>query len=215
MADSSNAKKLIEIDVSSDTVCPWCFVGKANLDKAIEKSKDSFDFKVRWHPYFLNPSAPKEGVKKSDFFGQRFGAAQFDQMQSRMSQIFRGLGYDYDTAGLTGNSMDCHRLLTYAAKQGYEKQHALAGELFINYHVEGKYIGDKQVLLDAAKKVGIEGAEELLNDPNKGTNEVNEELEKYSSRISGVPHFTINGMFEISGGQPPEVFQRAFKAAVQ
>ncbi|KAJ4804510.1 Thioredoxin superfamily protein [Rhynchospora pubera] len=72
----------------------------------------------------------------------------------------------------------------------------------------------KQVLLDAANKVGIEGAEELLNDPDKGVAEVNEELEKYSSRISGVPHFTINGKFEISGGQPPEVFQRAFKAAV-
>ncbi|KAJ3674437.1 hypothetical protein LUZ60_005053 [Juncus effusus] len=213
MGDSTDSKKLIQIDVSSDIVCPWCFVGKAYLDRAISNSKDKFDFEVRWHPFFLNSSAPKEGIKKSDYFSSKFGASQFEKMQSRMSEKFKGIGYNYDTSGLTGNSMDCHRLITYAKNQGYEKQHALVGELFMNYHVEGKYIGDKQVLLEASRKIGIEGAEELLDDPSKGVKEVNEELEKYSSRISGVPHFLINAKYQISGGQPPEIFQRAFEAA--
>ncbi|XP_020595360.1 uncharacterized protein LOC110035469, partial [Phalaenopsis equestris] len=70
----------------------------------------------------------------------------------------------------------------------------------------------RQVLLDAAQKVGIEGAAEFINDPNKGLKEVNEELQKYSSQISGVPHFVINGSYEISGGQPPEAFLHAFQA---
>ncbi|WOL07672.1 hypothetical protein Cni_G16419 [Canna indica] len=212
MAHSASEKKLIKIDVSADTVCPWCFVGKQNLQKAIDSARDQFDFEVRWHPYFLNPDAPKEGVNKTEFYKQRFGAVQYEGMMSHMRKIFNGLGFEYDTSGLTGNTMDSHRLITYAASQGYDKQNALVDELHLNYFCQGKYIGDRQVLLDAARKVGIEGAEELLSDPRRGIDEVNEEFEKYSSRINGVPHFLIDGKFKISGGQPPEVFLRAFQA---
>ncbi|KAJ0980146.1 hypothetical protein J5N97_008401 [Dioscorea zingiberensis] len=210
-AFSSSVKKLIKIDVSSDTVCPWCFVGKNNLEKAMDQMKDQFDFEVRWHPFFLDPSAPKEGVRKSEFYEQKFGAHQYGQMLSRMREIFRGLGYEYDTSGLTGNTLDSHRLITFAAHQGYGKQNALVSELFSNYFCEGKYIGDRQVLLDAATKVAIEGAAELLEDPSKGLEEVNKEFDKYSANISGVPHFVINGKYKLSGGQPPETFLRAFQ----
>ncbi|XP_039140112.1 uncharacterized protein YwbO [Dioscorea cayenensis subsp. rotundata] len=216
MANSAldnSVKKLIKIDVSSDTVCPWCFVGKKNLEKAMEQMKEQFDFEVRWHPFFLNPSAPKEGIKKSEFYEQKFGARQCAQILSRMSEIFRGLGLEYDMSGLTGNTLDSHRLITFAGHQGYDKQNALVSELFFNYFCEGKYIGDSQVLLDAAAKVGVEGAAELLGDPNNGLEEVNQEVEKYSANISGVPHFVINGKYKLSGGQPPETFLKAFQVA--
>jgi predicted DsbA family dithiol-disulfide isomerase len=99
---ASNAgKKLIQIDVSSDTVCPWCFVGKKNLEKAMEQNKDKFDFEVRWHPFFLNPNAPKEGIKKSDYYRMKFGPIQFEHATARMTEIFRGLGMEYDMSGLT------------------------------------------------------------------------------------------------------------------
>ncbi|CAD6213588.1 unnamed protein product [Miscanthus lutarioriparius] len=202
---SDTGKKLIQIDVSSDTVCPWCFVGKKNLEKAMEQSKDKFDFEVRWHPFFLNPDAPKEGVRKSDFFKAKFGPVQYERAISRMTEVFRGLGLEYDMSGLT--------LITLAGHQGYDKQNALVDELFLNYFCQGKYIGDKQVLLYAARKVGIEGAEELLEDPTKGVDE--EELKKYSSGISGVPHFVINNKYQLSGGQPPNVFMRAFEMAAK
>ncbi|XP_042464113.1 uncharacterized protein YwbO-like isoform X1 [Zingiber officinale] len=213
MAHSTGEKKLISIDVSSDTVCPWCFIGKQNLQKAIDSAKDRFNFEVRWHPFFLNPDAPKEGINKTDFYKQKFGASQYEAMMSRMTKIFNSLGFEYDTSGLTGSTLDSHRLITFSASQGYDKQNALVEELFLNYFCQGKYIGDRKVLLDAAQKVGIEGASELLHDPTKGIEEVNEELEKYSSRINGVPHFVINEKYKISGGQPPEVFLRAFQAA--
>lgn len=212
---SDTGKKLIQIDVSSDTVCPWCFVGKKNLEKAMEQSRDKFDFEVRWHPFFLNPDAPKEGVRKSDFYKAKFGPVQYERVISRMAEIFRGLGLEYDMSGLTGDTMDSHRLIALAGHQGYDKQNALVGELFLNYFCEGKYIGDKQVLLDAARKVGIEGAEELFQDPTKGVDEVQEELKKYSSGISGVPHFVINDKYQLSGGQPPNVFMRAFEMAAK
>ncbi|KAJ0963527.1 hypothetical protein J5N97_028649 [Dioscorea zingiberensis] len=209
------SRKLIQIDVISDTVCPWCFVGKKNIEKAMDLVKDQFDFEVRWHPYFLNPSAPKEGIKKSEHYNQKFGVEKSKSILSRMTQVFRGLGLEYDTSGLTGNTLDSHRLIALAAHQGYDKQNALVEELFFNYFCEGKYIGNHQVLLDAARKAGVEGAAELLEDPNKLLEEVNEELEKYPARDTGVPLFLINGEQKIVGGQPPEVFLKAFQAIAE
>jgi len=168
----------MQIDVSSDTVCPWCFVGKKNLERAMEQTMDKYNFEVRWHPFFLNPDAPKEGVRKSDFYKMKFGPVQFERATSRMTEIFRGLGFEFDISGLTGNTMDSHRLITLAGHQGYDKQNALVEELFQSYFCQGKYIGDKQVLLDVARKVGIEGAEELLEDPSRGVDEVSSTLSR-------------------------------------
>jgi predicted DsbA family dithiol-disulfide isomerase len=111
---NNTEKKLIKIDVSSDTVCPWCFVGKRNLDKAIAASKDQYDFEVlslclslrlcvvcvpplifyqlnlqvRWHPFQLNPSAPKEGIEKKEFYRKKFGS-QSERIEARMSEVFQ------------------------------------------------------------------------------------------------------------------------------
>uniref|UniRef100_M4EI08 DSBA-like thioredoxin domain-containing protein n=1 Tax=Brassica campestris TaxID=3711 RepID=M4EI08_BRACM len=175
MAESASrnfSKKLIEIDISSDTVCPWCFVGKKNLDKAIDASKDQYNF-----------------------------------------EIFKGIGLEYDTSGLTGNTLDSHRLIHYTGKQAPDKQHSLVEELCLGYFTQGKYIGDREFLAETAKKLGIDGAEVFLSDPSNGTTEVKEELEKYSQNITGVPYYTINGKVKLSGAQPPETFQSAFEAA--
>ncbi|KNA20607.1 hypothetical protein SOVF_050740 [Spinacia oleracea] len=211
-AASASAKKLIRIDVSSDSVCPWCFVGKRNLDKAISASRDQFDFEIRWHPFFLNPSAPKEGVNKRDFYRQKFGARS-EQIIGRMTDVFSGLGLEYNIDGLTGNTLDSHRLIYYAGQQGLHKQHDLVEELFLGYFTRAKYIGDREFLVESAKKVEIEGAAEFLENPENGLKEVMEELEKYSADISGVPYFVINDHEKLNGGQPPEVFLRAFKLA--
>ncbi|KAK4346396.1 hypothetical protein RND71_032735 [Anisodus tanguticus] len=177
----NSGKKIIRIDISSDTVCPWCFVGKKSLDKATALTKDQYDFKIRWHPFLLNPSAPKEGVNKKDYYRNKFGPRS-EQMISRMSE-------------------------------GLDKQNDLAEELFLGYFTQGRYIGDREFLIEAARKVGVEGAADFLENPNNGLKEVNEELQQYSSNISGVPHFVLNGKYQLSGGQPPESFIQAFQAA--
>ncbi|KAL3723409.1 hypothetical protein ACJRO7_035576 [Eucalyptus globulus] len=209
-ADNNAGKKLVRIDISSDTVCPWCCVGKKNLDKAIATAKDQFDFELKWHPFFLNPSAPKEGVNKKEYYLKKFGSRS-ESMEARMHEVFRGIGLEYNMSGLTGNTVDSHRLIYYAGTQGLEKQHKLVEELFIGYFTQGRYIGDREFLVEAAAKAGVDGAAEFLDNPNNGLQEVNEELEQYSSNISGVPHFVINGKHRLSGGQPPEVFLRAFE----
>ncbi|KAG8662405.1 uncharacterized protein YwbO [Manihot esculenta] len=209
---NNSGKKLIQIDVSSDTVCPWCFVGKKNLDKAIAASKDRFDFEIKWHPFFLDPSAPKEGVNKLQYYRRKFGSGT-DGMMAQMTQIFRGLGLDYNTSGLTGNTLDSHRLVYFAGQQGLDKQHNLVEELFLGYFTQAKYVGDREFLLECAAKAGVEGAAEFLEDPNNGVKEVNDELNKYSANISGVPYYVVSGKHKLSGGQPTEAFLRAFEAA--
>ncbi|KAG9439177.1 hypothetical protein H6P81_019342 [Aristolochia fimbriata] len=211
MAQSSG-KKLIKIDASIDTVCPWCFMGHKNMEKAINSSRDQYDFEIRWHSFFLNPSAPKVGVVKNEYYGNRFGRAQWKQMAARMGQLFRTHGLEYDTEGLTGNTLDSHRIIQLAGTQGRDKQNALVEEILVNYNVRGKYIGDRQMLIEAAEKAGVVGAAEMFEDENRGVKEVYEDIQKYSTNISGVPHFVINGI-EVHGAQPPEVFLRAFQAA--
>ncbi|PHT56987.1 hypothetical protein CQW23_05473 [Capsicum baccatum] len=208
---TNSGKKFIRIDISSDTVCPWCFVGKKNLDKAIALTNDQYDFEIKWHPFLLNPSAPKEGVNKKDYYRNKFGPRS-EQMMSKMSEVFKGLGLEYNMSGLTGSSLDSHRLLYFAGQQGLDKQNNLAEELFLGYFTQGRYIGDREFLIEAATKVGV-GAANFLEDPNNGLKEVNEELQQYSSNISGVPHFVLNGKYQLSGGQPPESFIQAFRAA--
>ncbi|CAM9001017.1 unnamed protein product [Rhodiola kirilowii] len=208
--NASVEKKLIRIDVSSDTVCPWCFVGKKNLEKAMDVTKDQYVFEVRWHPFFLFPGAPKEGIDKRQFYKDKFGS-RAEQIVNRMSEVFGSVGLEYNMSGLTGNTLDSHRLIYLAGTQGLEKQNKLVDELFLGYFTQGKYIGDRDFLVEAANKAGVEGAAEFLADPNCGLQEVHDELEKYSLDINGVPNFVINDKIKINGGQPPENFIRAFQ----
>ncbi|KAG5535234.1 hypothetical protein RHGRI_023122 [Rhododendron griersonianum] len=213
---NNTEKKLIRIDISSDTVCPWCFVGKRNLDQAIASSKDQYDFEIKWHPYLLNPSAPKEGVNKEEFYKNKFGSRS-GPIIARMTEVFALIPHIIITLTTVwlcrGNTSDSHRLIYFAGQQGLDKQHNIVEELFLGYFTLGKYIGDREFLLECARKVGVEGAAEFLEDPSNGLKEVNEELEKYSQSITGVPYYAINGKLQLSGGQPPLVFQRAFQTA--
>ncbi|KAF7803109.1 DSBA oxidoreductase family protein [Senna tora] len=209
-ASSSNTqKKLVTIDISSDTVCPWCFVGKKNLDKAIASSMEQYNFEIKWHPYQLNPAAPKEGVDKREYYRRKFGS-QSEQIEARMSEVFGNIGLEYNMSGLTGNTMDSHRLIYFAGQQGWHKQHLLVEELCLGYFTQGRYIGDHNFLLECANKVGLEGAAEFLQDPNNGLKEVEDELNTYSGN-NGVPYYVINGSRKIFGAQPPEVFMKAFE----
>ncbi|WVZ07465.1 hypothetical protein V8G54_020811 [Vigna mungo] len=212
MMSGTSEKKLVRIDVTSDTVCPWCFVGKKNLDKALVASNDKYYFEVTWHPFQLDPDTPKEGIDKREYYRRKFGS-QSERMEARMSEVFKNFGLEYCMSGLTGNTIDSHRLIYFARQQGPEKQHLLVEELAIGYFTQGKYIGDHEFLLESAAKVGIEGAEEFLKDPNNGLKEVEEELHTISRNISGVPYYVINGKHKLSGGQIPEVFLKAFQVA--
>lgn len=204
-------KPVIRIDVTSDTVCPWCFVGKRYLEKAMDASKDRYNFEVKWHPFFLNPNADTKGVDKVEYYKKKFGEERTAGIKDRLTKVFQELGLSFKLGGLTGSTLDSHRLIVLAGQQGVEKQNALVEELFLNYFTQEKYIGDRRVLLEAASKAGVVGAEDWLNDPNAGVEEIQNDLQTYAQGVSGVPNFLINGKQQLSGAQPLSSFLRVFE----
>ncbi|GAX73894.1 hypothetical protein CEUSTIGMA_g1344.t1 [Chlamydomonas eustigma] len=180
------------------------------------KKTSGVDFEVRWHPYQLNPNAPKEGQNKLQMYQDKFGAARVAQMLPQMTKVYSDLGLNYSIGGLTGNTLDSHRLIYWAGQQGgAEVQNSLVEELFKNYFTEEKYINDRTVLVAAAEKVGLQGAAEYLMDPNNGLKEVQEEMADMARGVSGVPHFTISDRYVLSGAQDPSTFVQAFKKVLE
>lgn len=210
----ASGKRTVHIDVVSDTVCPWCYVGKKRLEKAMTKYNDQLNFEVQWRPYMLNPAASKEGVDKMQFYIKKFGAQRTQQMMPHMQGVFRELGLDFKAGGRTGSTLNSHRLLAWAAGQGLDKQNALAEQLFSAYFTQEKFINDRQVLLEAAQKAGLEGAAEYLDDEQAGMQEVEAELSQYAAGVTGVPHFIIDGQWRLSGAQDPAAFHEIFDKLV-
>lgn len=168
------------------------------------------DFQVKWHPFQLAPQAPGgEGINKMEMYRKKFGAARIEQMLPFMAATGKKDGINFSYGGNTGNTFDSHRLISLADRQG--KQDELMEELFRNYFEQEKCISDHKVLLAAAQKVGVAGAEELLAG-NAEAREVQEELRKFQGGmgISGVPHFIINGQHCESGAPESEHLQEIF-----
>mmetsp|Transcript_12720 Transcript_12720/g.27557 ORF Transcript_12720/g.27557 Transcript_12720/m.27557 type:complete len:214 (+) Transcript_12720:94-735(+) len=208
------AAKRVTIDVVVDTVCPWCYVGKKRLETALSRFPD-VQFTVRWFPYQLAPTAPVEGRNKLEMYNEKFGAARVAQMMPMMAQTFSQLGLKYSVGGLTGNTLDSHRLIHWAGQVGGPQvQNALVEELFSNYFCEEKYINDRSVLVAAAEKAGLQGAAEYLADSNNGLSEVKQLLASKARGISGVPNFTIANTYQVSGAQPPEEFESIIRSVL-
>ncbi|KAL8936585.1 MAG: hypothetical protein Q9211_004111 [Gyalolechia sp. 1 TL-2023] len=206
------------ISIVSDTVCPWCYIGKNKLDRAISLYKsahpDSTDtFSTTWHPYYLNPDGPKVGMDKRQFYFSNFGAERVPMMFDRLRSIGKPLGIDFQFGGKTGNTRDSHRMIQLAKTKGPKMQTRVVENLFKSYFEEEGDITSHEVLKAAAIKAGLEEAEvqEWL-DSDKGGKEVDQEVaEARMQAISGVPHYTIQGKYEVGGAQDPEAFLSTFE----
>eukprot|EP00879_Flechtneria_rotunda_P008956 GHRR01009377.1.p1 GENE.GHRR01009377.1~~GHRR01009377.1.p1 ORF type:complete len:261 (+),score=77.24 GHRR01009377.1:38-820(+) len=190
-----SGKSVVNVEVVSDTVCPWCYIGKRRLEKAMKQFVDRADFKVHWLPFQLNPDAPQEGVNKMESYRQKFGASRVAQMVPAMTQTFANEGMQYSMGGLTGNTRNSHRLLAWAAaKHGLDRQNALAEELFKGYFTQERYINDRDFLLEAVEAAGLprDEAAAILNTDGIGEQLVKEEIHKYP-QVTGVPFFVVNG----------------------
>ncbi|KAJ7974274.1 DSBA oxidoreductase family protein [Quillaja saponaria] len=195
---NTTRKKLIQIDISADTVCPWCFVGNRNLDKAIAISKDQYDFELRFHPFQLNPSAPKEGIVKKEFYRSKFGS-QAEGIIARMTEIFRGHGLEFDTPDSWETHWTATGLYILRAYRVLISKIILYKNFVLDTSQRGNIlvtvissIRCRGFLLEAASKAGVEGAAEFLQDPNNGLNEVQNKIDEYSGNITRVPFYVIN-----------------------
>jgi predicted DsbA family dithiol-disulfide isomerase len=207
----------IFIDVVSDVICPWCFLGKRRLDKALAQL-DGLKVEVAWRPFMLDPTIPKEGKSRRDYMVAKFGEERLKTIHDPLiaAGLEDGVPYRFDAITRTPNTLDAHRVIRWAHKCG--KQHEVAERLFMAYWNEGKDVGDHTVLADAAAAAGMDG-DAVLADlaTDLDTDKVQGEI-AMSGRmgISGVPTFVIGRRYGVVGAQSAEVIADAIrKVAVE
>ncbi|HEY3646162.1 MAG TPA: DsbA family oxidoreductase [Gammaproteobacteria bacterium] len=203
----------MRIDVFSDVVCPWCFVGKRHLEKALTEAGMP-DAEIHWHAFQLNPDLPPEGVDRKQYLETKFGPGAVDRIHARLEEAGRnaGIGFQFGKIQRSPNTRDAHRLLWLAGTLG--KQGALKEALMDAYFIEGRDVGDRRVLAEIAAGIGLEVDVAAFLAGDGGEREVEDDLRTASRlQISGVPFFILDGRIALAGAQPPEVFLQALDTA--
>jgi predicted DsbA family dithiol-disulfide isomerase len=198
----------ISVEVISDVICPWCYVGKRRLEKAIASYGKPVT--VSWHPFQLNPAMPKEGISRREYRIAKFGSWERSvELDANIVSVGKqeGIDFNFDRMERTPNTSDAHRLIWLADKTGI--QDAVVEALFKAYFTDGIDISNQQILFDVVAEAGLDRtkAEAMLNS--------NEDLlaikrQEWRFRVEGVPFFIVNGQITLSGAQPPDVFVAAF-----
>lgn len=206
----------IQIEVYSDVICPWCYLGKARLEAALKTSGNNAQAEVRFLPYELNPSTPEAGVDHRAHLESKFGGAHvLDAAHARLAALGKeaGIDYKFDSIQKTPNTFNAHRVLWLAEKEG--KGNEAHNAFFKAYFTDGKDLGDKKTLTELAVSVGLDKAKvEKLLAGKEGEKEVREAEEKaYDLGITGVPFFVFNGKIGVSGAQSVETFVKALEQA--
>lgn len=204
----------MQIDIYSDIVCPWCFVGKRRLERAL--TAVGGDIHVAWRPFQLNPTMPLDGMDRTTYLKAKFGSLEaFGQMKEQLLAAGEEeqIHFAFEKIQRTPNTFVAHRLVWYAAQQG--KQGDVVETLFRAYFLEGKNIGDVKILTHVADEAGLDRTEtETFLASDKGVVEVKaEEAVGRRLGIRGVPYFVLNGRVAISGAQPPDIFLSAIQQA--
>jgi predicted DsbA family dithiol-disulfide isomerase len=212
MSDESPA---LTIDVVSDVVCPWCYIGKRRLEKAIGLTPDT-PVQVRWHPYFLNPWVPREGISREQYLTTKFGSVdRYKDIAKRVAAAAadEGLTYALDKIARQPNTLDCHRLILWAGDTGNSAR--MKQRLMDLYFAEGADLSDREVLVRAAVDCGLDGETVrhlLAGDTDVALVEQAANQAKEAG-IDGVPCFIFGGAFAVSGAQAPEYLADAIKRA--
>lgn len=204
----------LSVEVISDVICPWCFIGKRRLEKAIAAYGGPVT--VRWLPFQLNPLMPKEGICRREYRTRKFGSWERSQeLDASVIAIGReeGIDFNFERIERTPNTLDSHRLIELAGQQGL--QNAVVESLFRAYFSEGRDISNPQTLLDVVAEAGLDRAKAeaaLKCDHAVEALQVTEELSR-QHRVDGVPLFIVSGQIALYGAQQPETFLEAFGQA--
>jgi predicted DsbA family dithiol-disulfide isomerase len=202
--------KTILIDVISDVICPWCFLGKRRLDNAIGLL-DGIKVEVKWRPFFLDPTIPAEGMSRRTYLENKFGAERLETIHDSIKAAGKadGVPYAFERITRTPNTMDAHRLIRWS--HDANKQHDMAERLFMAYFHDGLDIGDRKVLQKIAGDAGMDEADISAKlDSDADVDAVNAEVERaYRMGVTGVPCFIFAQKQGLMGAQPAEVLADA------
>lgn len=208
------SKEKIKIGVVSDIVCPWCYIGKRRLEKAIQESSDRFDFEVEYFPFELNPHMAEAGVDYRDYLIQKFGSeSRFYELTDHVKKIAEkeGLAFNMEIQKVSPNTRDAHRIIMLAKED--DKQGELTDAFYQAYFTDGVDLSKKENIVDLAVGAGLDRSKiEQLLDSNTGKMEIEmAEKELHDLGITSVPLFIIDNKFAISGAQSVDAFKLAFE----
>lgn len=206
----------LTIDIFSDFVCPWCFIGARRLDQALASLDPAVQVTIAHHPFLLDPSTPDKGRDLRKSLREKYGRDP-EPMFARVEEAARASGIPLDFSKLTfaHPTVKAHTLLRHAHAKG--TQRAFADDLFAAHFLDARNISDDDVLVEIATRHGFEADEtrRLLTDASERASIEDEASQAAASGIRGVPFFVFNGRLALSGGQPVEVFHDAIEQAMQ
>lgn len=204
---------MIELDIFSDTVCPWCYIGKKRLENALNKYQ-SLKIKQTWRPFQLNPGMPPDGMDRQEYLISKFGSS--DAAKTVYENIYEegvkeGINFNFDLIEVTPNSFNSHRLLALAYKAKIQEK--VLDDLYESYFLNGKDIGDPNILLQIAikHKIDAEKFKNYLSDQENIEPLANEEIQAKKMGINSVPTFIVNKQIVINGAQTSENFELIFE----
>ncbi len=206
----------LTIEVISDAICPWCWVGKRRLDRALAALSTEISATVTWRPFELNPDMPKEGLDRRAYRSRKFGS--WERSQALDAQVAAaakadGLDFRHERMERTPNTIDAHRLIWLAGREG--KQDAVVEGLFSAYFHDGRDVGAPDVLVEVGSAAGLDPARiSAMLASDEGLNEVAAELERAGRlRVSGVPTVVVNGRPLFSGAIRSELIEAHLREA--
>jgi predicted DsbA family dithiol-disulfide isomerase len=212
----SEADEVLTVDVVSDVVCPWCYLGEKRLAAAL--AEESGPVAVRWRPYQLDPTISESGLDRAEYMEKKFGKS--GRLQSVHDNLTRlgaevGLPFAFDKIKRSPNTLDAHRLIRWAVSA--DAQEEVVDRLFKAYFVEGRDIGDRAVLIEIAAECGLDAklVEKLFTD-GADVDLVRQEIEQAQAMgVSGVPFFIFAGRVGVPGAREPSVLRQAIAQARQ
>ena len=214
----------LAVDVISDVVCPWCYIGKRKLEAALDQltaREPALDVAVRWHPFQLNPDLPAGGIPRTSYLAAKFGGTdRAAEIYSRVCAVGAevGIAFAFERIATQPNTLQAHRLIAWAQSRGdLGAASALVERLFHAYFIDGRFLGDREELVRAAGAAGFDPAEvRAMLDSSEGSNAVAaEDREARSVGIEAVPFFIFNGRIAVSGAHDPPTLLDAIAAARQ
>lgn len=200
----------VKLDILSDPICPWCYIGKTHLDKALAYMPDH-PFVIEWHPFQLNPDMPDAGMDRREYLERKFGGK--DGALHAYAPVVEhaekaGLNINFEAMKRTPNTLDAHRLIHWAGIEG--KQNEVVDALFDAYFVQGRDIGDHEVLADIADSTGMDAAVvmKLLKSDADREDIRNRDAHSREMGVSSVPTFIVANQHAVPGAQPPEMWEK-------
>ncbi len=210
-------REMIHVDIISDTVCPWCYIGKRRFEQAVALRPD-YEFQIGWRPFQLNPDMPAASMTRQEYLKAKFGGVdRADRVYEAVTTAGEEVGLAFDFRGIPQqpNTFDSHRLVRWSESAGV--QDAVVETLFQRYFIDEVDVGDQSALVEIAKSCGMDGAlvrELFERDADRDLVMAEEGIARRMG-INGVPCFVIDHKYAISGAQEPSVLTHVFDLALQ